>query len=108
MDDETEEYIRTCDTCEQAKESCHKACGLLQPLKVPHCRWNSISVDFIVGLPESGACFSIWVIVDLFTKVAQFIPIKPGIATMEVAGIILQSIWRLHGLPEVIFSDRDS
>jgi hypothetical protein len=49
---------------------------LLQPLNIPACKWEDISMDFIVGLPLSTHKFdSIWVIVDQFTKSAHFIPV---------------------------------
>jgi hypothetical protein len=34
---------------------------------------ESISMDFIMGLPEDGGIKTIWVIVDRLTKIAYFI-----------------------------------
>lgn len=36
LDEETEEYVRGCDTCERDKASRHKKYGLQQPLNIPH------------------------------------------------------------------------
>ncbi|EGZ73487.1 hypothetical protein NEUTE2DRAFT_62988, partial [Neurospora tetrasperma FGSC 2509] len=35
-------------------------------------------IDFITDLPLSNGCNSIWVIIDPFTKIAYFIPLKVG------------------------------
>jgi len=39
-------------------------------------------MDFITELPESNGYTSIWVIIDRFTKMANFIPLKKP-ATVE-------------------------
>ncbi|GJX37007.1 reverse transcriptase [Tanacetum coccineum] len=57
--------------------------GLLQPLPVPEKIWSEISMDFIVGLPKSQGKTVIFLVVD-------------------------RLVYRLHGLPNVIVSDRDS
>ena len=50
---------------------------MLKPLDVPEWKWESISMDFIVGLPHSQkGNDSIWVIVDRLTKIAHFVPVK--------------------------------
>ena len=70
--------------------------------------WNAISMDFIVSLPESERYTKIWVIVDRFSKMAPFIPLTTEVPIKELGLIFLQNVWRLHGLPESIISDRDS
>jgi hypothetical protein len=40
-------------------------------------KWESISMDFIVGLPQTlKGHDSIWVIVDRLTKVAHFVAVR--------------------------------
>jgi hypothetical protein len=71
------EYVALCDTCQRVKAEHQRPAGLLQPLKEPEWKWEEISMDFIVGLPRTqGGYDSIWVIVDHFTDVAHFIPVK--------------------------------
>jgi hypothetical protein len=65
-------------------------------------------MDFIVDLPESNLFTSIWVIVDRFTKMAHFIPLSIGTNAESLAKIFLDRVWKLHGLPDDIVSDRDS
>jgi hypothetical protein len=71
------EYVALCDTCQRVKAEHQRPAGFLQPLKEPEWKWEEISMDFIVGLPRTqGGYDSIWVIVDHFTEVAHFIPVK--------------------------------
>jgi len=50
---------------------------MLQSLNIPEWKWDSIAMDFVVGLPRIVQNFdSIWVIVDRLTKFAHFLPIN--------------------------------
>ena len=108
MDQDIEEYVRSCDSCQRNKTARHKKYGELQPLEVPYRPWTSISMDFIVGLPESGGYTKIWVIVDRFSKMAHFIPLPSVNKTEDMAKLFLTQVWKHHGLPDDIVSDRDS
>ena len=108
MDEHIAEHVKTCDVCQRNKTIRPKKFGLLEPIDVSMRPWNAISMDFIVGLPESEAYTKIWVIVDRFSKMAHFIPLTTDVPIKELAQIFLQCVWRLHGLPESIISDRDT
>ena len=54
MDQEVEKYVRSCDFCQRNKATRHKKYGLLDPLDIPNRPWDDISMDFIVGFPESS------------------------------------------------------
>ena len=47
------------------------------------------------------------VVVDKLSKEAHFIPIKTTYKAANIADIFLKQIFRLHGKPKVIISDRD-
>jgi hypothetical protein len=64
-------------------------------------------MDFVVSMPESEAYTRIGVIVERFTKITYFIPLKTEATIEGLVHIFLQEIWRLHGLSEEIISDRD-
>jgi transposase InsO family protein len=101
-------YVSTCDVCARAKAPRHKPYGLLAPLPVPARAWSSISMDFIVGLPPSPSGHdAILVTVDRFTKMAHFSATKTTANAADVARLFLQDVYRLHGLPTDIVSDRD-
>jgi hypothetical protein len=108
MDTWVMDYVRSCHVCQQNKSPRHRQFGLLQPLDLPFAPWDSIGMDFITTLPSSKGYTSIWVIIDRFTKMAHFIPIKKGMKNKELFMLFLKEVWRLHGLPSSIISDRDS
>jgi hypothetical protein len=75
MKREIAQYVSECDTCQRIKASHLKSAGALQPLSIPSWKWDDISMDFILGLPNTSRHHdSIWVIVDRLTKVAHFSP----------------------------------
>ena len=64
-------------------------------------------MDLIEGLPPSEGKNSMLVVVNRFTKFSHFIAlIRPYTAT-SIAKVFLGNIYKLHGLPEAIVSDRD-
>ncbi|MCO5611684.1 hypothetical protein L7F22_065942 [Adiantum nelumboides] len=82
--------------------------GLLHPLPIPDSPWESISMDFIFGLPKSiHGNTGIRTIVDRFSKQAHFIPVKKIIKTHQMATLFISQIFKYHGLPTSIASDRD-
>lgn len=101
------QFVSSCPTCQQAKPDRTRYPGLLQPLAVPTMAWQSISLDFVEGLPSSGGKNCILVVVDRFSKYAHFIPLSHPFTALSVAKLFLQHIYRLHGLPTSIVSDRD-
>ena len=110
MDEDCKDYVRSCDVCQRDKTSRRKKYGLLQPLDIPHQPWRSISMDFIVGLPQSDGFTQIWVVVDRLTKMAHFVPLRTGAKSpaKDLAIAFAREVWRLHGLPADIVSDRGS
>ena len=69
-------YVSSCDICQRNKSRRHKPYGELQSLEVPYTPWSHISMDFIVELPKVKGYSIIWVVVDCFSKMAHFIPLK--------------------------------
>jgi len=100
MDENITEYVRSCEVCQNNKVIRHKKYGLLEPLEVPMRPWTAMSMDFIVVLPKSNGYTKIWVIVDRFSKMAHFIPLRTEAHIKELALTFGKEIWRLHGLPE--------
>ena len=71
-----EDYVRQCQVCQQAKHEHLKTPGKLQPLPIPEAPWQDITLDFVEGLPKSEGFDSILVVVDRFTKLAHFVPLR--------------------------------
>jgi hypothetical protein len=65
-------------------------------------------MDFIVKLPPSHGYDSIWVICDRMTRAAHFIPICESMDAPQLARLFLDRIFRHHGFPQSIVSDRGS
>ncbi|RVW80554.1 Transposon Tf2-12 polyprotein [Vitis vinifera] len=107
MRKEVRRFIKECDICQQNKsENIHPA-GLLQPLPIPTKVWTDISLDFIEGLPNSESYSVIMVVVDRLSKYAHFIPISHPYTASKIAQVFLANIFKLHGLPNSIVTDRD-
>ena len=66
-------------------------------------------MDFVQGLPMTrNRHNTILVVVDRLTKVAHFIPGNLLDGAPEIAKKFIKEIFRLHGIPEKIMSDRDA
>ena len=65
-------------------------------------------MDFITGLPKKKKQNnSILVVINKLSKEAHFILMKSTYKAVNIADIFLKEIFRLHGIPKVIISDRD-
>lgn len=94
--------------CSQSNKSDNSPLvGLLQPVPIPEGIWEEISMDFIIGLPNSHGKDTILVIVDKMSKYAHFIALSHPYTTLSIAQIFLDQFYRLHGLLKLIVNDRD-
>ncbi|KAG6622539.1 Retrovirus Polyprotein [Phytophthora cinnamomi] len=101
-------FIADCEPCQRNKPRLTKPPGLLEPLGIPDERWRSISMDFITDLPRTKRDVdSIWVVVDRLTKRCHFVPTTKKVNAEGGARLFIDNIWKLHGMPTNIVSDRD-
>lgn len=100
-------FIASCTVCLQAKPDRARYPGLLSPLPVLAQSWQVILMDFIERLPRSGSANCILVVVDRFSNFAHFVPLLHPFIASQVAQLFLDNIYRLHGMPTHIVSDRD-
>ena len=65
-------------------------------------------MDFITSLLKiKKQNDPIFVVIDKLWKEAHFIPMKSTYKAVNIADIFLKEIFRLHGIPKAIISDRD-
>ncbi|KAK4390467.1 Transposon Tf2-11 polyprotein [Sesamum angolense] len=108
MRDDIETYVHTCLICQQDKADHQKKAGLLQPLPIPKRPWESVSMDYISGLPKVGDLGTIIVMVDRLSKYATFIAAPKHVTAEGTAHLFFKHVVKYWGLPKDIVSDRDS
>ncbi|MCO5592007.1 hypothetical protein L7F22_046000 [Adiantum nelumboides] len=101
-------FVRECIICPKVKFDRQKALGLLQPLPIPDKPWESIGMDFIFDLSRMQTeNDGIWTIICRFSKHAHFIPVRKKIVPDQMARLFMSNIFKYHGMPQSIVSDRD-
>ncbi|XP_065821877.1 uncharacterized protein lrfn4b [Labrus bergylta] len=106
LEKDIKEYVAACPVCSQCKSSRRPPPGLLLPLPVPHRPWSDISLDFVTGLPPSEGKTTVLTVVDRFSKMVHFIPLPKLPSAKETAEALLSNVFRLHGFPKDVVSDR--
>jgi len=100
------QYVSTCDLCLQTKPWRHSPVGELQPLSVLDAWWDTLSVDFVVKLPESSGHDAVMTVVDAVSKRVHFILTHMMVTVEGAARLFLHHVWKLHGLPKRVVSNR--
>ena len=103
---EVKRYMEGCDACQRNKNRTEQPAGKLMPNSIPDQAWMHTSADFITKLPLAQGYDSILVVVDRFTKMAYFVPTTEKTTAKGLARLFRDNVWRLHGLPKSIISDR--
>ncbi|RVW20599.1 Retrovirus-related Pol polyprotein from transposon 17.6 [Vitis vinifera] len=78
--------------------------GLLEPLPIAKRPWDSVTMDFIIGLPKSEDSGSIIVVVDRFSKYATFIAAPTDCTAEETTRLFLKHVVKYWGLPKFIIN----
>ena len=100
------QYIDECLECQRHKILPRKPQALMGRHEIPEQPWECISVDFITDLPESQGYTAILVIVDYHSKQGHFIPTTKDANSETLFHLYLNHVWKLHGTPRKIVSDR--
>ncbi|POM78848.1 DNA/RNA polymerase [Phytophthora palmivora] len=67
-----------------------------------------MSLDFVFGLPaDDKGNTGILVFVCRLSKMVHLAPVRDKVTGKQAAQLFLDSVFRYHGLPETIVSDRD-
>ena len=99
-------YVDGCDACQRYKNRSEALAGKLMPNAIPEKPWSHISADFITKLLLAQGYDMILVVCDRFSKMAHFIATTERTSAEDLARLFQDQVWKLHGLPESIVSDR--
>jgi hypothetical protein len=101
-------YIIYFTVCATSKPAIKKQ-GLYTPLTTPQKPWESISMDYMFGLPstkQGNDC--VFVVVDRFSKMAILTACKENTTTIDTPKIFIERVWVHFGIPQSIISNRDN
>ena len=112
LNSDVEEFCRSCTVCQTTKLTNHAPYGLLDTLQVPMYPWETIGIDFVGPLPECktllGTYDMILVIIDHLTSMVHLVPTKQTYRARDIAEILYDHVYQLHGMPAHIVSNQDS
>ena len=104
-----EEYVKSCETCNRVNPP-NRTLGLMQQPTIPITRWSHISMDIVSGFTstyfQGREVDSALVVLDVFSNRVHFYPISNKFSGVDISKYILEIYYPLHGIPEVITSDR--
>jgi len=108
MHKDVKNYVQTCRSCQEVKAARTKTQGLLMPLPIPETKWHTVTMDFITELPLTPKNHNaILVFTDKLTKMIHLVPTHNTHTAKTCAEYLRDHIFKLHGLPRVLISDRD-
>jgi hypothetical protein len=100
-------FVIECDTCQFNKGETIKILETCKYLPIPPAIWTNISMEFIVILPKFGNKSVIMVVVSRLYKYVTLCALQHPFTTSTVAQIFIENIFKLHGTPDSIVSERD-
>jgi hypothetical protein len=103
------DYLAKCLECHQVKAEHRHPTGFLQSLPILEWKWETISMDFITKLPKlAKQNDAILVLVEKLSNFSHFVTVKSTCKAIDISNIFMKEIFKLHGMPREIISDRDT
>ena len=99
-------YVEGCDLCQRMKNRTEEPAGKLKLSEVLQKIWTHLIVDFITKLPVVAGKDAILVVCDRLSKMTHFVATTEGTSAEGLARLLRDNVWKLHGLPESVVSDR--
>jgi len=99
-------YVEGCDLYQMMKNRTDEVAGKLKLSEVPKKLWTHLMVDFITKLLVVVGKGTIIIVCDRVSKMMYFVATTEGMSAVSLARLFRDNIWKLHGLPESIVSDR--
>ena len=88
------------------KNRMEEVAGKLKLSEVPEKPWTYLIVNFITKLPLVAGKDAILVVCDRLSKMTHFMVTTEETTAEELARLFRDNMWKLHGLPESMVSDR--
>lgn len=102
-------FVTECHDCQRNKPTNRRPAGLLQPVEIPDRPWDCVSMDLITHLPVSQTGNdAIIVFVDKLSKMTRLAATTTTVNAEGFAKQFVDNVFRSHGLPKKIVSDRDA
>lgn len=103
------QVVARCKSCQMNKASNQLPSGLLQPIEIPEQRWETITMDMMTHLPKTqDEQDAIMVFEDKLTKQVYLHATSSTATAEDIAEIFFNTVYRHHGLPRKLISDRDA
>jgi len=99
-------YVEGCDTCQRIKNQTEAPVRKLMVNEVPEKAWTYLMVDFITKLLLVAEKDVVLVVCNRLSKIAHFIKTKEETSAEGLAKLFRDNVWKLHGLPESVISNR--
>ena len=99
-------YVEECDLCQRMKNRMEEPAGKLKLSEVLEKPWTHLTVDFITKLPVVAGKNAILVVCNRLSKMTHFVATTEETSVEELARLFRNNVWKLHGLPESVVSDR--
>ncbi|KAG3030881.1 hypothetical protein PC121_g24477 [Phytophthora cactorum] len=99
-------YVRACEVCQRVKSAAFLQAPL-QSLPTPSECWQSISMDFVFGLPpDSNRRTGVVVFVDRFSRMVHLAAVPAEVTAVQTARLFIDMVFKHNGMPLDIVSDR--
>lgn len=108
--EDVKQFVASCQQCIRGKYRTALSPAIHIPSEITPYPWCIIGMDAKTGLPSTKYLQNdiFWLFVDYFTGMVHVIPCRrSGMTAHKLARIFLHEIYRHHGMPLRIISDRD-
>ena len=99
-------YVEEYNMCQRMKNRTEEVTGKLKLREVLEKPWIYLMVDFITKLLLVARKNTILVVCDRLSKMTHFVTTTEGTSVEGLARLFRDNVWKLHGLPESMTSDR--
>jgi transposase InsO family protein len=100
------DFVRSCDSCQRVKARRKAKDGELVLIVAGPKPWSTIGMVMITKFQSLSGFDSVLVVLDLLSKMSHFIPCREDVSSAVLANLFRKNVFRLHGLPDKIISDR--